>query len=380
MAKGFITGLSFLIFGVIPISVFAATLSISPASGTFEAGELVTVKVLVSSDDPLNAVSGTVLFPPSFFSLESVSKAGSIINFWVTEPAFSKALGTVHFEGVTLGGFQGGTGTLVTTTLRAIKAGTGRVSFQSGQVLANDGQGTDITSGMTGATLTFEEAKPKPKAPAKVRESIPEPEPIPKVEEPQPPSTLNPPEIMLGAKYGEPAIIGESEYPKADVLVTFMSENGSKLFITGIADEGGGFTLLVPRALKRGLYNVSAVMVEKDRTSSYPSKEITITIGNFLSDIGWEIKLAIILLIITVAYLLLRIYFYVRKIRKSRATIRREVHEAEDVLHKSFNLLREDVKVHGRERSGVTERGQMSELKKDLDDAESAINKEIKDI
>src|SRR3989344_808049 len=109
----------------IPSTSLAAFLSLSPASGTYSVGDRITVKILVSSSDAsINAVSGAL--------------------------SFSNTTGTVNFEGVALAGFQGNAGTLVTMTFRALKAGSGAISFQSGQVLANDGQGTDITSGLSG--------------------------------------------------------------------------------------------------------------------------------------------------------------------------------------------------------------------------------------
>lgn len=361
MVKIYKIALSSIFLLVLPLSAWAATLSVSPASGTFEVGDRIVVKIAVSSGAPINAVSGIVSFPTSLFSIESVSKAGSILNFWVSEPNFSAGAGTLQFEGVTLGGFPGGTGTVVTATLRAMKPGSGAVSFTSGQVLANDGEGTDVTDGLSGATFSVEPVKIQSQ-PAPV--SKPEPI-IPEVSQPAP--SLNSPAILVTSKYGAQAISGTSDYPGAEVLLTFISESGIKIFITGKTDEKGEFILLVPQTLKHGLYQVSAVVIQADTSSSHVSNEITVTIGNIVSDIGSGVFSWILLLILALLYLIVRSYYYLKKNKKLKAFVRGEAKEAEEIVHKSFKLLRED----------ATDSRQ---IKKDLDEAEELISKEIKDI
>lgn len=380
--------LAFVVFLAAPVTVSAATLSISPTSGTYEAGDRITAKVIVSSSVPLNAVSGTVTVSPSMFAIESVLKTGSVLNFWVTEPAVSSAAGTARFEGVALNGFQGNGGVVVTLILRALKAGPGSVTIQSGQVLANDGQGTDITSGVAGAQFVVEEARPKPKPEVPATVKKPEPGSDSKAgaekpvvtEKPQPTATLEAPEIMLSSKYGEEAISGSSDYPRTEVLLTFVSESGSKVFITGSSDGDGEFTLLVPNSLKYGAYKVSAIMIKKDGTHSNPSEEILVGIGNPISDIGREAWIAIGLLIGAIIYLLVRAIPHYRRTRAIRASIKHEVTEAEALLHKSFDLLREDVESHSQGKTSAAERERLASLKKDLTDAEEVLDKEIRDI
>jgi hypothetical protein len=162
MAKKFVIALLFSFLSFIPGKIFAADLSIVPGSGSFKVGDQVVVRIQLNSDVATNAISTEVAFPTSILSLDSVSKTGSILNFWVTEPVISKSEGTIKLEGVALNGFSGGTGTVATITFHAIKDGNGRVSFKSGQVLANDGQGTDITGKLNGASYDFEIPKVVP--------------------------------------------------------------------------------------------------------------------------------------------------------------------------------------------------------------------------
>ncbi len=356
----------------------AATLSINPSSGNFEAGQSVSVKVFASSTGtPFNAVSGVVSFPTSIFSIESVSKSGSILDFWVSEPYISKSAGTVKFEGVSLGGSGKTSGTVITIKLRAKNVGVGKAFFQSGQILANDGEGTDMTGALNGADYSVVEAtkvtptpKPKP-TPVKVEE-IEEVEPV------QPLPTLQAPEIKLGTKYGAQAILGTSDYPKSQALVTFMSVDGTKVYILGNADDNGEFTLVVPSSLKNGVYTATAVMIKEDKTNSETSNSITVKIGNILSDIGWQISTLIFILILLIIYLILRIHFHIEN--HSNKNIKREVTEAEDVLHKSFEILNEDVTDYENKKVTLAEHKKIVGLKKDISDAEKIIDKKIKNI
>ena len=356
----------------------AASLSLSPASGSYSSGDNVSVQVVVSSQDqPINAVSGTINFPTDKLQVVSLSKNSSIVNFWATEPTFSNISGKIHFEGVILSpGFQGKNGIVLTLYMKAKAEGNASLTFSAGSVFANDGQGTDVTGTLTGASFSIGPMKVEPKVEPKT--VAPEPEtvatsPEPVAETTQSASTLKSPEILLGDKYGASAVIGTSDYGKSQVLLTFVAPDGTKIFITGVADPDGGFSLLVPNTLKRGLYTVTAVLIKDDGTHSAVSNEISIQIGNIFSDISWEVWLMIGLLIAAVVYLLLRIFFHVQKkqkIRTSNTSNKHNVHEAENLLHKSFNFLRED----------LTERRRATEFKKDIDDVEKIIDGEIKDL
>lgn len=363
---------SFLIFGGLsPNSVQAANLSIKPVSGTVEVGEKIVVAITVATRAPINAISGVLQIPTSLFSVESISKSGSVLNFWITEPNFSKGAGTLSFEGVALGGFAGGTQTVVTATLRATNVGTANLNFKSGQVLANDGAGTDITDLLNGGTFSI--------IPAEIKTKLPEKESVVEEKEvPQPSPTLRAPEIMFGAKYGAKAILGTSEYSKSQVLLTFVAPDGAKIFILGASDVDGSFSVLVPSSLKRGTYNVTGVMIKDDKTNSEPSNLISITIGNIFSDITWEIQLLLFLLVILIIYLLLRTHVHFSNTNNTE--IKKRVHDAQNVVDKSFDILREDVAEYsGRELSSA-ERKHLSEIKKDISDAEKVIDKKIKDI
>ncbi len=136
---------------------WAATVFLSPSSSSYFQNKTFSVTVYVSSDkQSLNAVSGNLTFPNDKLEVVSVSKSGSIFNFWVQEPSFSNANGKISFEGVVLNpGFQGNSGRLVSVNFKTKSSGSAKVAFSAASVLANDGKGTNILSGTSGATFSI---------------------------------------------------------------------------------------------------------------------------------------------------------------------------------------------------------------------------------
>lgn len=336
-----------------PLFAHAADLTISPSTGTFSVGDQVSVKVMVTTGTPINAISSTINVPTSIFSIESIAKDTSILNFWVTQPSFSNTTGVVSFEGVSLGGFTGKTGNVVTLRLRAKKEGTGTVSIKSAQILANDGQGTNVTSAVkSSGTFTIVKAAPKPVevVPPPVVEVVPE-------APPQKAPELTAPEIIFVKKYGEQAIAGTSKYPKSQALITFVDGNGYKVFINSTTDEKGEFYTLVPKSLRHGPYKVSAVVVTSDLSNSLKSNELEVAIGNWFSDIGaWPIAIASLIILILLGMLL----------HKSKDDSK-EKEEVTDILKKSLSLIEEEVRANKDPKEG-------------LKDVEKILEKEIKDI
>lgn len=390
----------FLVFALllavfIPKCANASSLYITPTSGVYNVGDIVTVNVMVSSGVSLNAVSGTVVVPPAYFSIQSVLKSGSVLNFWVTEPSVTKSTGSVHFEGVALNGFKG-EGSVITIVVKATKAGSSGIVFQSGQVLANDGQGTDISGSVVGNNLSLKEAILNPD------NSKTPPTPItPKTEiKPQKQQTekkveiiennevkefvfLTPPEINLGTKYGDNAVLGVTEYLDSDVLVTFVSESGVKVFVTTKPNsQSGEFSVLVPSSLKDGYYTVSAYAAKPDGSRSQQSKEVLVDIKN--SSVPYN-EIAAILGVLIVFFLSYLIFTrsYQRRSQSSKIdkfALKHDVRQVENVLHKSFDVLREDIDSESRVRTSVGEKTRALNLKKDLNEVEEMITKEIEDI
>ena len=166
-----ITALSFLL-GFIPLFTYAADLSFSNPADSYKEGSKFTVSVYVDSiDQAMNAVDGAVSFPVNTLEVVSISKVGSIFSLWAQEPSFSNSAGTVNFEGVVLNpGFIGSRGKILTITFRAKNVGQANLSFSSGSVLANDGEGTNILQGMRTTVINITAKPPTSSVPAKERD------------------------------------------------------------------------------------------------------------------------------------------------------------------------------------------------------------------
>lgn len=134
-------------------SAASAALYFSPSSEAYAVGETFSVGVYASSPEAaMNAASGTITFSKNTLEVVSLSKSGSIFNFWAQEPALSKEQGTVQFEGIVVNpGFTGASGNLLTVTFKTKAVGDGSLTFSSGAVLANDGRGTNIISSLGSA-------------------------------------------------------------------------------------------------------------------------------------------------------------------------------------------------------------------------------------
>ncbi len=170
MTRIFIQFRYFLTLGIVCVSlllvpgvIFAASLSVAPATGVYTAGNTFSVKVAVNTaGQSINAAEGTLRFNPKEVTVVSIDRSSSIFNLWVTEPTFSNSAGTISFSGGLPSGFKGAAGTVFTITLRSVSAATARVSFTGGSVLANDGRGTNVLSDMAGGTYTIQAVSSSP--------------------------------------------------------------------------------------------------------------------------------------------------------------------------------------------------------------------------
>jgi len=151
----------------------AATMQLSPSTGVYQAGATFSVDIQVRPDgQPVNAAEGTLKFNPSELSVVSVNRNSSIFNLWVTEPAFSNSAGTVTFSGGVPSGYSGSVGRVVSVTFRTKGAGSPKVSFSNGAVLANDGRGTNVLTSMNGGSYTVSAATVAPQ-PETIIEYVP---------------------------------------------------------------------------------------------------------------------------------------------------------------------------------------------------------------
>lgn len=132
-----------------------AILFLEPPKGTFFAGDEIEVLVKLNSGKYANAIEGEIKLRGGALEVISLSKSGSLISIWISEPIFSEKDGVIQFSGIIPNpGFKG-EGKIFSIKLRAKKAGRGSVDFNSASVLANDENGTEILKQKTGAKYTI---------------------------------------------------------------------------------------------------------------------------------------------------------------------------------------------------------------------------------
>lgn len=176
----------------------AATLQMSPSTGSYNAGQTFTATVRANpAGQSINAVEATLKFDPTLVSVVSISKDGSAFSLWTVEPTFSNSAGTVTFGGGSPTPFTAASN-LVTITFRAVAAGSATVSFSTASILAADGRGTDVYQPSTGGAFTIAAATTPTPTPTT-------PTPTPTTPNPEPEGN-NGDEAII---YGEPPLAPE---------------------------------------------------------------------------------------------------------------------------------------------------------------------------
>src|SRR3989344_4835035 len=106
--------LTLILFVAVP--VFAAEIFLEPDKNLGQEDQF-KVGIFLRTEELLNAVEGTLRFPPDFLELKSVDDANSIINFWVEYHTVSTN-GDVRFSGITPGGYKGRYGLIFSATFK----------------------------------------------------------------------------------------------------------------------------------------------------------------------------------------------------------------------------------------------------------------------
>ena len=312
-------------------------------------GQTTTVNVFVSTDQAMNAASGIVSFPSATLEVVSVSKTNSIATLWIQDPSFSNIAGTVSFEGVVLNpGFTGASGRFITITFRGKSEGTAPLSFLSGSVLANDGQGTELLTGTSGANIVVTQRTTLPPAPtpapAPTAAPVEEKEPAADLGLESPIVTYFTAQVSLG-KVAE--ISGSSVYPGALARITLKGPGEAQILEAPVG-QNGLFSSTLVHTLPPGDYSVSVVIM-KNGAESPPAKSFVITFKDKsllarILEFFTQPAVAFLLGVI-VAFLLgmasVRFFFGVE--RRSDKTVHRMLHNIDVEVHKAFLELRSEI-------------------------------------
>ncbi len=137
--------------------LFAAEIFLGADKAQVNVNDTVSVTTYINTAGaPINSAEGTISFPNDMLSVESVSMSGSVFSIWVEQPSFSNNAGIISFNGGAPNpGFNGSRGAVVRVTFRAKQKGTASVTFNTANVYANDGLGTDVTTARKGISFSI---------------------------------------------------------------------------------------------------------------------------------------------------------------------------------------------------------------------------------
>jgi outer membrane biosynthesis protein TonB len=185
-----------------------ASLSLSPASGTYTTGQAITVQVMVNTGgQPVNAVQADFTYPSSKLQFQSIDGAGSVMGI---DASSTGGGGSVSIARGSTSPYTG-TGLLATVRFTALASGSAALTFSASSAVVRSTDNTNIAGTMTGASYTLSvPATPTPtptptaaKTPTPKPTSAKTPTPSPGAKTPTPsPVTASTPTPVVAANSG----------------------------------------------------------------------------------------------------------------------------------------------------------------------------------
>lgn len=132
-------------FLLFPSATHASTLFFHPQNEVMvEEGESVVVDVYLDTQGKsVNAVDAVLGFPQHIVEVVDVSRGGSVLTLWISDPVVDNQAGIVRLTGGIPAGGSFSAGILARITFRAKAEGEGTLSWSdTSQVLLNDGRGS----------------------------------------------------------------------------------------------------------------------------------------------------------------------------------------------------------------------------------------------
>ena len=144
--KKLIVPIAFLFFAVaFSVQAEGASLFLFPGSESFIVGDSFSVELKIDTAGfPINAAQTKIYFPPDNMEVINISKDNSVFTIWPEEPNFSNLTGEISLIGGLPHPAFNGKGNVITINFKAKKEGKVLLSFDESNVLADDGQGTNI--------------------------------------------------------------------------------------------------------------------------------------------------------------------------------------------------------------------------------------------
>lgn len=126
-----------------------ASIYLSPEGGSFALEDTFEVRVLADTDvSPVSAAEADISFDTGALSVESIRTEDSILDVWLTRPAYDNTTGTISFSGIAKTPYVGTNGQLITIVFYAKRNMLGNVRVVSGALLSTDAGQSNIISSM----------------------------------------------------------------------------------------------------------------------------------------------------------------------------------------------------------------------------------------
>lgn len=138
--------------------LYNSTLRLQPDNGYFDSNQEQKVSIILDSGgEAINAISFSLLFDPSYMSVQSLDTEGSICTLFIRKEI--NPSGTVDVDCVIPNpGYQNTGGRVANIYIKGKKDGNASLTFSNEtEVLANDGLGTNVLRFSSGAHFTFDD-------------------------------------------------------------------------------------------------------------------------------------------------------------------------------------------------------------------------------
>lgn len=329
-------------------------------------GDPITITVKVkATDQAINAISGSVIFPGDLLQTLSISRDNSILNIWTRDPNISR--NKISFEGVILNpGYQGDGGSVFSITFEAKKSGLATISFGEGALLANDGYGTNIISTLSSTNLSIiglgaldliDKSKTIALSDRKVMA-------LPVITD-YSPSIFSKENAYLKGK-GEPNALTKisfedvSQKSFGEQFMDFIQSKKKRLTDVLVKNnEKGLFEYTTSNNLIAGVYNATPFLVDADTNTDKPGLGVQMFVQDSKIIKALIVFINILILLIPIVGLIMLIYFIPwYSSRRMRIMKRRMGLEEEKIELTEHELVRQDKRLAHESSPIHTEKNQ----------------------
>ncbi len=290
----------------------SASFVLSKPGAQISVSDLFTIIVKVNStDEAINAVSGSITFSSDIIKINSISKSHSLVNLWTREPSIT-GRDRVSFEGIILNpGYTGSGGNIFEITFEAKNSGSANISLSEGAILANDGMGTNILGSLSSIGLNIKNISPTEGV--YINESN-KPVALPVITD-YSKSVLSKDVVYVRGK-GEPnaltkiAFEDTSSKSLGERFIEYLETKKKKLTDVLVKnDQTGEFTYTSYSNLIAGAYNATPYLVDPNKNIEKPGLGVQLLVSDSKLVHYIVILINVLGLLIPVVALLVIIYF-----------------------------------------------------------------------